>query len=325
MSSDISDSIVLITSRDSDRSRNFGTGFAIAQDDKTIYLLTCAHVIRDVGGREQVLVDGIPATVVAAGDEVGFDLAVLRVEGLWDKPRLSLCLSGEAEKPLIIAGFYQFDPKTPPALRTIRGSLGEQIRLSSRDGSDRVKAWDLKIEGEYYLQPGYSGSPVIDRENGCVLGVVTHQIGKGEKGLAISIQALVKIWQEMPVDLITPSLPPQPSSKPASVIFISPHSTVTNVVGSGQVNYQEAPNTNRESNINPSSNFPLTSIADSLKQRKCQHLRQQLDYALELLEDYQQQQRLTRDPKERQYAKIELERLQKEIEGYEQEMNELGC
>jgi hypothetical protein len=181
------------------------------------------------------------------------------------------------------------------------------------------------LRGEYYLQPGYSGSPVIDRENGCVLGVVTHQIGKGEKGLAISIQALVKIWQDMPASLITPPSPRQLSSNPASVIFVSPNSNVNNVVGSGQVNYQEAPNSNRESKINPSSNFQLTSIADSLKQRKCQHLRKQLDYALELLEDYQQQQRLTRDPKERQYAKIELERLQKEIEGYEKEMNELGC
>ena len=324
MSSDISDSIVLITGRDSDRSRNFGTGFAIAQDDKTIYLLTCAHVVRDVGGREQVLADGIPATVIAAGDEVGFDLAVLRVEGLWDKPRLSLCLSGEVEKPLIIAGFYQFDPKTPPALRTIRGSLGEQIRLSSRDGSDRVKAWDLKIEGEYYLQPGYSGSPVIDRENGCVLGVVTHQIGKGEKGLAISIQALVKIWQEMPASLITPPSLPQLSFNPASVIFISPNSTVTNVVGSGQINYQEAPNTIRDLTINVSREAEAVSSPHLSNQQRQQSLQKSLKEALELLEEYEQQEMLDDDPNTRRYAQIKQERLRRQIEKYQQEIQRLG-
>jgi S1-C subfamily serine protease len=269
MSAEVWDAIVLITSRDADRSRNFGTGFAIAKDGKFVYLLTCAHVIRDVGGREQVVANGIPARVVAVGDEIGFDLAVLRVEGLWDKPYLKLCASGKTEKPLIIAGFYQFDPKTPPALRTIRGSLGDQIQSSSRDSSDRANAWDLKIEGDYYLQPGYSGSPVIDKENGGVMGVVTHQIGKGEKGLAISIEALVKIWQEMPVglvtsflpakpidseipvDLIKPSLPEQPAN-PASVNINMSGSNATNVVVNGTANYQEGSSVVRNHTINVS-------------------------------------------------------------------------
>ena len=51
------------------------------------------------------------------------------------------------------------------------------------------------MDGDDYLQPGYSGSPVIDKYSNTVLGVVSHRRGKGDKGLAISIEALSEIWE----------------------------------------------------------------------------------------------------------------------------------
>jgi S1-C subfamily serine protease len=341
MSAEVWDAIVLIRSRDAERSRNFGTGFAIAKDGKFVYLLTCAHVIRDVGGREQVVANGIPATVVAVGDEVGFDLAVLQVEGLWDKPQLKLCASGKAEKPLIIAGFYQFDPKTPPALRTIRGSLGDQIQSSSKDSSDRANAWDLKIEGDYYLQPGYSGSPVIDKENDGVMGVVTHQIGKGEKGLAISIEALVKIWQEMPAGLITSFLPakpidseipvdlrkatlPEQPGNAAPVNINVSNSKVDNAVGAGTVIHNEASNFIRDLTVHLSEGN-VVKPSPSTNLRRVQKLQESINEALELLEEYEQQERLSTDPKTRRSAQIEQERLRQQIERYKQEIKGLEC
>jgi hypothetical protein len=202
MSINFSDSVVLITSSSAEHSRNFGTGFVIYQDEQVTYLLTCAHVVRDVGGSEQIKADGMPATVAASGDEQGFDLAVLRIEGVLDKPRLSLCAIGEEEKSFIISGFYEFASRTPPVLRNLRGNLGEQIKLTSSDRRERINAWDLRIESKHHLQPGYSGSPVIDEATGYVLGVVSYRIGKGEEGLAISIEALNKIWVKMPHYLI---------------------------------------------------------------------------------------------------------------------------
>jgi Trypsin-like peptidase domain len=325
---DSSDAIVLITSRDRNR-RDFGTGFVIDREGDNTYVLTCAHVVRDVGGKEQVVAGGIPAIAIASGEEIGFDLALLQVQGLENQPCLGLRLHAETNQKFKVAGFYQFDPKSPPALRMIRGTLGEAIQLASRDGSDRINGWDLKIEGDYYLQPGYSGSPVIDITNGCVLGIVTHQIGKGEKGLAISIEALAKIWLERYSDLIIKSLPLPPNPNPTSALNILSSATVTNFVGAGQVLYNEAPNQIRDVNLNlnppgdaVSDAFP---ISNATKQRQCQMLRQQLDDTLELLADYQQQQRLTSNPKERQIARIESERLEKLIEKYEQDLKKLGC
>lgn len=198
MSINFSESVILITSSDSSRNRHFGTGFVIHKDTNHTYLLTCAHVVNDVGGAETIRANSLPATVIASGEDKGFDLAVLKVEGLLDKPQLNLCASGEKDKPFIISGFYEFAPKAPPALRDIEGQLGRQIRLPSNDGGDRINGWDLIIKDKYYLQPGYSGSPVIDQETGSVLGVVSYRIGKGEEGLAISIEALKQIWEEMP-------------------------------------------------------------------------------------------------------------------------------
>ena len=51
------------------------------------------------------------------------------------------------------------------------------------------------------MKPGYSGSPVVDRTSGYVLGVVAQLISQG-KGLAISIEALGKVWTGISVDII---------------------------------------------------------------------------------------------------------------------------
>jgi hypothetical protein len=321
MSLDVLDSIVLITSSESSRSRDFGTGFVIHKEARAVYLLTCAHVVRDVGGSEKVIAGGIPATVIASGEKQGFDLAVLQVEELWDKPQLSLCTSAEEEQAFIIAGFYQFDPKSPPAFRKIRGKLGEQISLASSDGRERINAWDLRIEGEYYLQPGYSGSPVINQTSGCVLGVVTHQIGKGEKGLAISIEALRKIWQEMPSGLISKSLSPEANRNTSSSVNVVSNSTVTNLAE--HVTYNEASNSIRELTINfPGiETLPQTPSATS---QPIQRLQKRLEEALNLLDEYEQQELLTTDAKTRRNAQVEQERLRQQIEKYEREINKLG-
>jgi hypothetical protein len=276
--------------------------------------------VRDVGGCEKVIAGGTSATVIASGEKQGFDLAVLQVEGLWDKPQLSLCASAEEEQPFIIAGFYQFDPKSPPALRKIRGKLGEQISLASSDGRERINAWDLRIEGEYYLQPGYSGSPVINQASGCVLSVVTHQIGKGEKGLAISIEALRKIWQEMPSGLISKSPSPQASRNTTFSGNIVSNSNVKNLAG--HVTYNEASNSIRELTINfpRIETVPQTPSATS---QQIQRLQKRLEEALNLLDEYEQQELLTTDAKTRRNAQVEQERLRQQIDRYRQEIKNL--
>ncbi len=82
MSRQLEKSIVLITSADDRKKNVIGTGFTFYREQNYTYLLTCAHVVEDVGGEESLLVDGISPEVVAMGDIQGFDLAVLRVENL---------------------------------------------------------------------------------------------------------------------------------------------------------------------------------------------------------------------------------------------------
>lgn len=206
MTLEVTKSVVRITSTDEDNSR-FGTGFVIYQDDdtQTAYLLTCAHVIRDIGGKKRVQVLDHHAEVVAYGSEDGpDDLAVLRVGSLFDAP-LKLGPSEQRNSPFVTAGFEELK-KNNYVVREIRGYLGGQVGLETRGQTDRITAWDLEIKGDRRLQHGYSGSPVVDEMSGLVLGVVSYRLGAGEKGLAISVEAVKQIWPEMPLELMNEPL-----------------------------------------------------------------------------------------------------------------------
>jgi hypothetical protein len=218
MTGDFQASVLRITSGDPNNSR-FGTGFVIHQDERYSYLLTCAHVVDDVGGPGQVLVGETTASVIAAGAADGLDLAVLRVEGLSDKPSLRLIASGKKGRSFTTAGFQVLTKQY--LIRRLEGALGEQVGLEFRDQAERIEAWDLTIIDDYQLQPGYSGSPVVDQASGDVLAVVSHRHGEGKRGLAISVEALEKIWSDMPAalkaDLERPGPPTRPASPPPPI------------------------------------------------------------------------------------------------------------
>jgi S1-C subfamily serine protease len=73
------DACILITSRNPDN-RRFGTGFIIYHSGQKSYVVTCAHVISDVGGEELIEADGQPARIVGIGSDDGLDLAVIEVD-----------------------------------------------------------------------------------------------------------------------------------------------------------------------------------------------------------------------------------------------------
>lgn len=210
--------VIRITSSDPNNSRHFGTGFVIYHDKSIAYVLTCAHVVNNVGGPQNVKADGLPATVVAAGNADRIDLALLQVKGLLDKQPLSLRVPSEKQSRFRAVGFQLFDQHF--LLEPVRGILTEQVWLEPKRQRGRIRAWNLTIEGNYYLQPGYSGAPVIDEKSGEVLGVISHRRGKGQKGLALSIEMLKTIWSAMPPYLLNP---PLLSEKPADTI--SPQKT----------------------------------------------------------------------------------------------------
>jgi Trypsin-like peptidase domain len=193
------DACILITSSNLDN-RRFGTGFIICHIEKKSYIVTCAHVISDVGGAESIEADGQTARIVGIGSDNGLDLAVIETDELLNNPVVKLRVSSSAGNSFITAGFRAFGRHF--AIAPLLGKVAVAVALESRNYSKRVKAWNLEIQDGEYLHDGYSGSPVIDDETGFCLGVITCKQGDGQVGLAISIEELEKIWATMPIGLI---------------------------------------------------------------------------------------------------------------------------
>ena len=211
---DFRQSVVLITSEDPKliEKGQFGTGFIIYREQETSYILTCAHVVADVGGVESVKVAGKKATVKVMGNKKGCDLAVLAVEIVseeWiNRSPLKLAVAGEVGMDFQIVGFYTDGTKTYKQAQ-VKGKLGEIQFIDTPEG-DRTKAWDLRInkDSTQQLQSGYSGSPIFANNSEYVLGVASQLTGEN-KGLAISVEALKELWKNMPHGLIS-SVPPSP-------------------------------------------------------------------------------------------------------------------
>jgi CHASE2 domain-containing sensor protein len=221
MSPDFSKSVVLITSKDPKliERRAFGTGFVIHQDEGVTYLLTCAHVVRDVGGRENVIVRGNCAQLVDCGKSDADDLAVLAVahrsdipseKQLDELPPLKLGLYGKRSRRFVIHGYYSDGTKTFKSQK-VKGQLGDKENISNPSG-DIAPIWKLKVDdGDDNLQSGYSGSPVIDEETGYVVGVAAQVLdSQGKRGEAISVESLEGIWQKIPPNFIKQPAEPSP-------------------------------------------------------------------------------------------------------------------
>jgi hypothetical protein len=192
MDENLNSSIFLVESSEQDNNE-FGTGFIIHQDGQDTCLLTCAHVIDDIG-MEHVQVEGETASVIAMGASDNLDLAVLCVRGLSNQSPLNLLVTGRNGDLITIMGYYKYGQHR--FLKPIQGHLGEQGSLKKpKTRGGRIKVWDLNMEADNYLQHGYSGSPVIDENSGKALGIVSYSRGQGDKGLAISVEALGELWQ----------------------------------------------------------------------------------------------------------------------------------
>jgi formylglycine-generating enzyme required for sulfatase activity len=183
----LQDSIVRVTGADG-KANAFGTAFVVHDDAVHTHLITCEHVVREVGGRDCIRIDEHTATVVASGEDVGLDLCVLRVDGSLTRPSLSMRDNGAANHPFVTAGFQAYADRY--LIREISGSLGTRVGVETAHGTARVDAWDLVMTTEGRLQRGYSGAPVASAATGEVLGIVTHREDDGRRGLALSIASL---------------------------------------------------------------------------------------------------------------------------------------
>lgn len=216
---DLTHAIVKITSR-AEQNDNFGTGFVIYRDRDGDYVLTCKHVVNAVG-REHIAVDGHPAQEIACGREDALDLAVLRVEPSLNRLPLALSASLTPCGEFVTRGYFNLSTSTYredgysatadiSLSQNLTGRLDLQSPPSLEDEAGHcVSAWWLELpNAEYALQPGYSGSPVVDRSSGKVIGIISIRTDQGERGLAIAAQALELLWPQRPADLfVAPQIP----------------------------------------------------------------------------------------------------------------------
>jgi S1-C subfamily serine protease len=98
------DSCILITSKNLDNQR-FGTGFLVHHSEQKSYIVTCAHVISDVGGTDLIEADGKSAAVVNIGADDGLDLAVIEIDKLLSKPIIKLKVLGIAGSSFLTVGW----------------------------------------------------------------------------------------------------------------------------------------------------------------------------------------------------------------------------
>ncbi len=199
MNSSNLNSILLITSKNLEN-RRFGTGFVIYHLENSSWVVTCAHVVNDVGGETALEVNGCTAKVAGTGKSDDLDLSLLETEGRLNMPVIKLGTYGRSESPFTTAGYQLFGKHF--SIKHIVGKLVQQHELVSKTLSDRIKVWTITILGDDLLQDGYSGAPLIDDESGFCVGVISYKQGDGKNGLAISIEELEKILPTGAVNLI---------------------------------------------------------------------------------------------------------------------------
>lgn len=213
------------------RPSTFSAGMGVLVASKRI--VTCAHVVNVALGREPreqgypappVLVD-FPTLGPSQGQAVvhyahvecwkpppkhpgdaGADIAGLRLildetdalpVGI-EPARMLLDLPSIDQK-LLVFGCPSVRPAGVYALAQARGPIGDLLYLDSVESA----AW--------WVQPGFSGSPVYDPETGCVVGIVALAARSDARALAgeayaITARALVASWPEAEMVACSPSV-----------------------------------------------------------------------------------------------------------------------
>ncbi|MBD1853894.1 trypsin-like peptidase domain-containing protein, partial [Cyanobacteria bacterium FACHB-502] len=201
----VQQSIVEITSSDDTKLDRHGTGFVIYRDQQSTYIATCAHVVNEVGGEGKLKVDDKDAKILVSEEQA--DLAVLQVDAL-DKQQVRLINAGNEGVPCFIHGCRNLrvlNVKAKSYVReigSIHGTLYRSV-LWPVNGS-RTQAWEIRIDPNENLDPGYSGSPVvIERDASNYVIAIMRLRRDSSEGRAISVEALNKIWQKIPSEVFS--------------------------------------------------------------------------------------------------------------------------
>jgi serine/threonine-protein kinase len=196
----------------SDDGRIWGTGFFISPDG---HLLTCAHVVEDAGGWEQVRVNGQPVQLVYLGDRTQDDFAILQVSD-YQGQAVSLSLTFEPMNRFLSIGYGRPDF---PEGASIDGTITD---LNPQANFGNLPMLRLRIKADAQrVQGGYSGSPVFDAESQRVIGLIAA-FDYTEGALAVPLATVLQKWSSLERFLKPQStVPPLEPTGQRARVFIS--------------------------------------------------------------------------------------------------------
>jgi formylglycine-generating enzyme required for sulfatase activity len=167
-----------------------GTGFVCGREGSVALVVTCWHVVREIGP-DNLRIGDRPCTLLSQPGDDQLDLAVLRVEGLDCGPPLALAARGAHGLAFETYGYQ-------PLGRPLSGTLGAPTSRPHPSHRD-IPAWDWYLDpasGELEkVRDGYSGAPIYDPASRTVTAVITHRQGM-TLGLAVDIAALPRVYPQ---------------------------------------------------------------------------------------------------------------------------------
>jgi len=179
--------------------KNYGASFLIHKDGQFSYLLTCTHVIDDLGDISKIKVNNSEKACEIYTPVTGYDrsdLTILKIRDLLTYPTLSLGVYSHQKAEVTICALEREsgneDKYTIHYIEGVRNTRHD-IKSTTHDTID--KAWTIS-NLTYKLWPGCSGSPVISNNTGDVIGIIYKRRKDGFEGAAISIEELKYIWPE---------------------------------------------------------------------------------------------------------------------------------
>ena len=177
-----------------------GTGFVIHMDEQGIYILTCKHVVDEIG---IPFIEEVEAKVLTHSKFI--DLAVLYIEKHYlqhlELKTLPLQTKSCDNRDVTIIGFSKFN-RGIDQKEFIEATLYlNTIEFQSNKDSSFYTGRKLSVKEGYDFEHGHSGSPVICKETGNVIAVLSNK-ENDTLGYAINIVYLKEIWKEMPSELI---------------------------------------------------------------------------------------------------------------------------
>ena len=185
----MSNKIVHIESSNKEN-RSFGTGFVIESNQQGTYILTCQHVLDSV---VEARINSKPTEVIAQNSFL--DMAILFLPNHhFEKMQLQLKTCNSLHITTI--AFSSFKEELVQK-STIHATLFEDfIELHSTEDDTFYLIKKLKADKDYNFSRGNSGAPIICKETGNVIAMLSNREGSSI-AYAIGVSCIKSLLEEL--------------------------------------------------------------------------------------------------------------------------------